>query len=271
MRNHQSQLYPIAVLVPTYGRPHKVLKLSKSLEQSTRIPFNLYFVIEKKDASSLNVIKKHGLKYIFNSGGPTYASCINSAYHQTTEPILFLGADDLVFHNNWIEEALPLLKCNDVVGTNDLHNKYVIRGELATHFFIKRKYITEYSGCVDQPNTVLHDYDHYCVDTECVMTAKARKVFSPCLTSIVEHVHWENNNAQIDDTYVRAMRHYLTDYARYLWRMHLWCCIGYSNRFVRICRHIWIFFLNIARWLWFIPLYSKSILALETRKRLQHI
>jgi hypothetical protein len=48
-------------------------------------------------------------------------------------------------------------------------------------------------------------YGHWFVDKEIVELAKARGVFTPCLSSVVEHLHPGYDGRERDEVYVKAM------------------------------------------------------------------
>ncbi len=94
----------------------------------------------------------------------------------------------------------------DVVGTNDLLNPRVMRGEHATHMLIRRSYIDEIGSSWDGPGIVAHEgYHHWYVDDEIVMAAKLRGRFQAAVGSHVQHFHPMGGKVPDDEVYVKAL------------------------------------------------------------------
>jgi hypothetical protein len=114
---------------------------------------------------------------------------------------VFTGADDLLFHEDWFEQAMKVARPHHgVIGTQDRGQPRVIAGTHSTHSLIRRSYIAW--GTVDEPNKIYHEgYPHEFVDDELVATAKRRGawVFSP--DSIVEHMHPHWGKGKTDRIY----------------------------------------------------------------------
>jgi hypothetical protein len=140
---------------------------------------------------------------------------------------VFLAADDLNFHPGWDTEVLRVMNALDhikVVGTNDLLNGYVERGIHATHYLIDRTYINDPGGVIDgeKGHVLFEGYDHNFTDTEFIGTAKARAVFAPCLTSVVEHMHPVIGKGLADETFAKTQANMGPDGDLYESRKHLW-------------------------------------------------
>lgn len=159
--------------------------------------------------------------YPLGSEYASYAEAINKGYKLTEEPWIFLGADDLVFWEGWAEAALA--EDGQVIGTNDLHNPYVIQGLHATHSLVSRDYIETVGGVIDQgPGTVLYGYDHQFTDAEFVETAIHRGVFAFAFDSKVEHLHPDFQTREPDAVDERTHSRIREDYDLFISRRHLW-------------------------------------------------
>lgn len=209
----------VAIFIPTYRRPESILRVVKNIHEATLEPHEIYFIIERKDIVSRDVLRQHKYKYFYNERG-TYASAINTAFKHTKEPLFFCGADDLKFHKDWLSYALMVDA--SVVGTNDLYNPMVTSGTSATHYLVKRKYIERMGGTVDDSFPVLYEYKHNYCDTEFIETAKKRACFKPCLDSIVEHLHWGAGKSKRDETYDKNNATAHIDLQTFVQRKQLW-------------------------------------------------
>jgi len=219
---------PTAILIPTLGRPHRVRGLLDNVAATTRCPATTYFVVERDDVRTIEEVRKASARVVFNPGPPTYASCINTAYRETDEPYLFLGADDIVFVDGWLEAALSALADPGVgvVGTAD---PYWPLPDHSSHSLVRRRYIEDQSGCMDLRDTVLYPYWHGFTDHELVGVAKARGVYRYCAESRLEHHHpgWDplgrvRGGATLDGTYRKGNRHHRRDIVTFVDRSEQW-------------------------------------------------
>lgn len=181
-----------AILVPVLCRLHRIEPLLASIADATPEPHRILFIASDYDDQMIDVLDGLGVEYI-TSPGPEpgqYARKINAGFRATTEPFVFLAADDLHFHPGWLTAAIHEVRsCIGVVGTQDLANTRVLKGEHSTHSLIVRDYIDRY-GTIDEPGKVLHEgYWHELVDDELVETAKHRNAWVFAAKSIVEHLH----------------------------------------------------------------------------------
>lgn len=214
----------VAVLIPTLGRPHHIQPLLESLYSTTDEARPLFLTTES-DKEAREAIDSLGERRI---DVPTarvgdYARKINVGYRKTNEPYLFLAATDLKFHENWLENAMKHMSDDiHVVGTNDLGNARVIRGEHSTHTLVSRYYCDKY-GTVDEKSKVLHEnYLHEYVDDEFVETAKCRDMFAMAMDSVVEHIHPAWGKAKWDKSYKEVESRLRPGYRLYHRRRHLW-------------------------------------------------
>jgi glycosyltransferase involved in cell wall biosynthesis len=203
----------VHIFIPTL-RPHKIDKIVDNLKSSTKVDIDIIFIVERH-------IDKPGV--LLNESSKSYAGAINTAYKKTNGEYFFCGADDLFFHPNWLETALgKMTKDISVVGTNDLYNPNVLEGRTATHFLVRRKYIEDNTGTMDKSFPVLYEYKHNFCDTEFIDTAKKRGVFTPCLESVVEHLHWGNGKSQRDEVYTKGDATSGEDRKTFHERLNLW-------------------------------------------------
>lgn len=192
----------VAIIVPVLGRPEHAATFMESLRANT--PKGTYrVVVVCSQRSDAQVWSEYGLYVPLNEGIVTFAEKCNWAYRNTTEPWLFFCGSDVTFESFWLQPAQKLMaKGFKVIGTNDKGNRAVMAGDHATHMFVERGYIDSVGASWDGPGVVFHEYRHNFCDTELVMAAKMRGVWSPCLRSIVRHNHhlW-NSSVEHDDVY----------------------------------------------------------------------
>ncbi|MEM6329881.1 MAG: hypothetical protein AAF790_06500 [Planctomycetota bacterium] len=220
---------PTAIILPTLGRPHRVAPLLANIAEATSGPHRVYFVAEPHDTATIEAVEASPAELILNRGPGSYASCINTAYHATSEPFFFTGADDIRFTPGWLPAALAEMDdpAIGVVGTVDPLHEFP---DQSTHSLVRRRYIAEESGCFDLPNTVLYPYHHGYCDTEFLAVAKARGAYVYCEQSRVEHHHpgWDwlgnvrSDDERYDATYAKGNSRHWEDLQTFLSRSRAW-------------------------------------------------
>lgn len=199
----------IAVLVPVLGRAHQIQPLLHSIAGATSVEHQVVLIFSPDDdaihaATGTNATV---LTTSWAAGRADYAKKLALGYQKTTEPWLFQGATDLVFHTGWDTAALLVAKrtrCG-VIGTNDLGNPLVKRGLHSTHSLISRDYLEQWGGTADDSGLVFSEaYDHQWSDSEFVETARRRRQFAFSKRSIVEHMHPHWGKGDMDATYEKA-------------------------------------------------------------------
>jgi hypothetical protein len=210
----------VAVLVPVLARPHRVRPFLQSL-QDTAPGARAVFIADHDDHDELraivtNVRPGDGLLTV-TAGG--YAAKINLAVRKTTEPLVFLAADDLEFQAGWLHAARQLLADNvHVVGVNDLIPRR--RRKHATHFLLTREYALQ--PTMDGERGPLSEaYEHSFVDDELIATASARNVYRYARGAHVRHEH-PMVGAPDDDTYRKGRASYRRDQILFRQRSQIW-------------------------------------------------
>lgn len=199
----------VAILVPVLARPRNAAPLLEGLRATTEA--RVVFLVQKHDRRERMALERARFRYDnvdvvvvpFHHGHGDYARKINHGVDATTEEWLFQAADDLLFHQGWLEEALRMADETGrrVIGTNDMCNPRVMSGRHSTHTLVHRSYIEEV-GTVDEPGRMLHEgYWHNFVDDELVVTAQYRREFVPAKQAYVQHLHPNCGKAEMDATY----------------------------------------------------------------------
>lgn len=222
----------VVVIVPVLARPHRVAPFLASLAAASP-GVSVVFIGTAGDTPMLNeIIALAGstalsvsLEVLARNRVGDYARKVNFAYGRTTAPFMFLGADDLHFHDGWLRAALAEMAdpAIGVVGTQDLAPTDRARaGEHATHCLIRRAYV-DANGTIDEHGKVLHEgYPHEYVDDELVGTAKARHAWAFAHGSVVEHLHPSWGKAPVDALYRDQQRRMNAGRSLYRRRSALW-------------------------------------------------
>lgn len=209
----------LAILVPVLGRPHRVRPLLESIAGATP-EARVVFIANPDDGPELDELEAVGAEVLLSK--EYYAGKINLGVRETTESLLFFGADDLHFHTGWLEKARERMRPGiGVVATNDLCQKRVAAGELATHPLVTRAY-AERETIDATPGPLCERYLHEYVDREFSEVARARGAFAYAPEAIVEHLHPLVGKAPQDDLYRDSQRRMRLGRRVYAERRHLW-------------------------------------------------
>lgn len=214
----------ISILIPVLGRGHLIAPLVENIHQATVVEHEIVFICTAGDSAESDCIRsgEWTISVEWEPGRGDFAKKINHAYGRCESDWFFQGATDLRFVAGWDEEALRVAKAwrSGVIGTNDLGNPLVTRGQSSTHTMFSREYIEKFGGTFDDSGIVFSEqYDHQFVDTEFVELAKLRKQFRAARRSVVEHLHPHWNKGEMDSTYEKAIREFAEDRSLYMSRM----------------------------------------------------
>lgn len=200
VRQVQTEVEATAVIVPVMGRPQNAAPFMDSIKKSTG-GVTVYAIVGPEKAAGKSAVawRKAGAE-IRVCKGSTFAEKVNHAYRVTTEPWVLLTGDDVRFSPGWLEAAQKVGTA--VVGTNDLANPRVLKGEHTCHPLIRRSYIDEVGASWDGPGVVCHEgYGHWFVDDEIVTAAKQRGVWGFAADAVIEHLHPLFGKGKDDEVY----------------------------------------------------------------------
>src|SRR4051812_45608179 len=95
----------IGIIVPTLGRARSLRPLVENIRATTpRGTWSIYFVADPDDAATLDALADMGAPKVLDQGG-SYPEKTNAGVAIAKEPWLLLTADDVVFHDGWLEAA----------------------------------------------------------------------------------------------------------------------------------------------------------------------
>lgn len=209
----------LVIVIPVLGRPHRVCPVLESARSATP-DARVLFVCDPDDLAEIDAVDAAGAERLVCGG--RYAYKINRAIAETSEPLIFTGADDLRFHPGWFAAAKAKIDGGaEVVGVQDRCNPRTIRGEHATHFLATRRYAE--LGQIDGETGLLCEvYAHNAVDDELVATAERRGVYAFAGDAVVEHLHPMAGTAPTDATYEKGSATLRDDKRMFYRRAHLW-------------------------------------------------
>lgn len=199
----------LVILIPVLRRPHRIIPVLNSIRDNTSVEHRILFIASPSDSEEIGALQTtKDVDFVVMDrdyeGRGDYQRKINYGYQITTEPYIFLGADDLSFHPGWFEHAVQHMRGRvGVVGTNDLGNPRVKAGQHSTHSLVSRSYVDAW-GTIDEKGKILHEgYPHEWCDDEFIGTARKRRAVAFAKNSIVEHLHPNWGKATLDLIYAR--------------------------------------------------------------------
>lgn len=236
----------LVCVVPLWRRTANIARVAESFYSHTPEQRLLFVVSAGDDAVMRTLAPLDGcgsieLLIVEGAGGGTgdYACKINAGYRATTEPLIFTGADDIVFTPGWFDAARALIDWPrevqvfpadplshgvlvGVVGTVDQCNQRTVDGDHSTHSLVARWY-ADAGACVDERGVIYHEgYEHEYCDDELVQTAMMRNAYAHAFDSIVVHHHPNIGAAPDDETYRRGRSRTRVSRNLYRRRQRLW-------------------------------------------------
>lgn len=210
----------LVLLIPVLRRLHRVAPLVASISAATPERHRVLFIADPGDQEEIRAVQEVGAGLLIHGG--TYSEKCNAGIRFTSEPLIFLGADDLDFRPGWLAAATARLDPPvRVVGINDLGTKRVRSGKHSTHFLVARDYVAR--GAIDDPTRLLHEgYRHNWVDDEFVGTANQRGAVAFATDAIVEHLHPTLGKGEDDEVYRKGQSTFDEDREVFNARKHLW-------------------------------------------------
>lgn len=222
----------IAVIIPTYKRPQKLLSLIDNFEKNST-QAQLYFVVHPGDTPTIQELNKIQLNMannftILNCSGE-YVECINYAYQNTQEEFIFCGADDILFSSNWDQKLLEVMK-NDKInvtgGVDDWPCSH--SGVHISHPMFRRSYCETLGASWGGGTKEIYfsGYKHYQCDIETENMALNRECLAVCNDCFIDHVHFCNGKASHDYTYDNSKNN---------------CFAADTNLYTNRCQHFELF------------------------------
>ena len=205
----------VGILIPTM-RAHLIPALIKNIEMVTPSAHKVYWACTRGSDCEGAL---SGQRVLLDDGG-SWPVRINALYKISKEPFVFLGADDVVFHPEWLERAFVCMEKVEgvgVVSVNDLNNPY------GTSSLIAREYIEQFGGTMDGSGPIIHPgYHHNWCDTELRQTGEHRGRWVYCEHAVVEHIHHDNGKAPYDEVYALGDKYLQEDVGLFFSRHPLW-------------------------------------------------
>lgn len=193
----------ISILVPTWGRPGRLMDLVQSVLLTARREPGLTQIwvrVSHEDPSCAEyrwlADRENRVHWYFLEGCTGYAAGIEALRRVATGEIFFCGSDDSLFRTpGWdeiVERAFIAEPFLVAYADNGLHR------EKCEQFFTTRRWV-ETVGWLMRP-----EYEHFCCDQDVESIARGVDCLQFLREVVVEHMHKKYGKAADDATYRRV-------------------------------------------------------------------
>lgn len=188
----------IAVILPTFKRPHKLLKLIDNFRKASS-DATLYFVVTPEDTETRELLERLRQNMFILDG--EYCAAINYGVSRTKEEFVLFAADDVVFMPDWDKKLFKLVgdSTKNIFGGIDSWKVSKTLKHIS-HAMIRRSYI---KGDLFYP-----EYIHYNEDVELLQRGWKEDCVVVTPEILIEHPHPYNEGKpkkDYDKTYLRSM------------------------------------------------------------------
>lgn len=192
---------PILSFIFPSRRPDR-LRVTLDSFRFTTATYDVEVIVVADTDEVAEVAREAGSKVICSSSPITAPQAWNRGAAVASAAWFGLGADDLYFHDGWLEALWPLLEAHDgeVIGLNDGADSFHRLG-CATHFVASRAFCINHMGGVLVPPV----YAHGMVNAEVNRIAQSLNLFTYCPDALVEHLHPDWGKAAPDALYARDL------------------------------------------------------------------
>ncbi len=202
----------ITIGIPVLSRPERAPLVHASAVENSTVEIEVVWLVSPGDDEQRLACEALGDRTVvmpWQPGPGDFARKHSFGCSRARYPWYFAGADDLEFLPGWDTAALRAAEDGaKVIGTNDLANPAVMRGDHATHILFDTAYVQSVGATwLDGPGHLYSaGYDHQYVDNEAVLCARERGVWAFAEDSHVKHHHpIFDKSVAMDDTYRKAL------------------------------------------------------------------
>jgi len=215
----------VAVLLPTKGRAAQLhSRLADLLEQETPEGVTLMVIagmVEGDDDTDIvltELTEQFDNLYVINRPVDSFPADGHYQAYQAAKQMgadwFVLGADDIIWHQGWLAEALKVAQDTgaQVIGLNDGHTDL---DDFAPHYMANWKFCEEQLG----DRLVPEGYVTWWWDRHVCQLARMHETYAPAWSAWAEHRHPDWRTAVMDDTYREMEDKRGADMALYMaWR-----------------------------------------------------
>jgi len=207
----------VDVFIPSSYRSQRLKQTIDSI-RSTTPEVDILVICPRDDFDSIELAGEN--VYVFTDRiNQSFPHRIKKLYGLSDADWFLTGADDIIFHEGWLDEAKKYMDYSHVISFQDLCNPHLP----GTNFLIRRKYIEEFGATIDEkPGEIFWTgYTHNYCDNEIVFVATWRRAFYQC-DGIIEHFHPTIQKASWDRMYQIAKDAEFEDARKFHERIGIW-------------------------------------------------
>ncbi len=205
----------VSIITPSTRRPEQLRACIERLIETTQEHDVEIICVIDDCPDSLKALEGLPIIVISNPKHQGAGACWNQGSRIATGGAFVLGADDVIYHDGWLDAALAALDKlggSGMVGLNDLH---VPEHAFATHHLMTRDFVIKYmGGCF-----VIPVYGHQFIDLEATARARRASKYIWARDAIVEHRHPAHKMAPNDFVYRLGGSHFARDRKTYQARL----------------------------------------------------
>jgi hypothetical protein len=218
-----SETITVAVLMPTLGRAEQMKRnVTGLLECDVPRGVELCIILavcpddKKTHRTAVKMTKDTRIFVVERENGSTSVVGWNEAARFAHfADWLVLGADDIVWHSDWLKEAMLVVDQTgaQVVGLHD--GGPTDLSDYGAHYMVHRSFVDQHlDGYMVPP-----EYKSWWFDREICQRARAVGVYAPAWKALAEHCHPDWHKAPMDETYESAWHLHKQDKETYNRRM----------------------------------------------------
>jgi glycosyltransferase involved in cell wall biosynthesis len=196
-----------SIVIPTLSRPTQLRRNVERLLETVKGLDTEIIIAAEVNRSSVEAVKDLHVRAIFQEEWRGSIAGWNRGASIAKGDVLVTGADDIWWHDGWLEMALGAMQTAGTcyVGLNDC----IWNGNagLVTHWAITRQGAIDLTGgCLQIPA-----YKTTWTDVEVKERMRRAGQFQWCARAIAEHQHYINGAAHVDGCYLTMRKHYDND------------------------------------------------------------
>jgi hypothetical protein len=197
----------VSIIVPTLSRPTQLRRNMERLLETVRGLDTEIIIVAEVNRSSVDAMAGLPVKVLFREEWRGSVAGWNRGAAAATGDLLVTGADDLWWHDGWLEAALGAMQQAGTcyVGLNDcIHSGNT---GIVTHWAITRQGVIDHTGgCLHIPA-----YRTAWTDIEIKERMLRASQFQWCAKAMVEHRHHITGAAYVDKCYLIQKQHMAGD------------------------------------------------------------
>ena len=204
----------VSVIIPSLNRAQKLIKVLDNLAAVTDdSKYEAIVLLEQDDSESWAIVPRRKEKFLLIPNNTTPINAWNQGLRAAQYEWVLLGADDIVFPPNWLEN------CSETFnqGFLALQERETPNHNWEPHFLLSKAWMKKHQNGV---LTIPH-YAHWGTDVETCERAVRSNTFTRARNVVIAHNHWAKDPSLEDSTYAHAKKFHRRDMSIFEFRKSL--------------------------------------------------